>query len=97
MGGTGGGGGRWAGRARDNGEGRWAGQVGQGSRQDWVMVTLETPGHRMSASGQLDSGPPSWARGPGCCPAVATWTVPGRAQVHLWLEPPGSKLQFFEF
>lgn len=67
---------------------------GRGSRHDWATVTLETPGHRVSASGQLDSGAPSWARGPGCYPAVAAWTVPGRAQVHLRPGPPESRFGF---
>lgn len=48
---------------------------GRGSRHDSSTVTLETPGHRLSASGQLDSGaPPPGRCGPGAT-AVAV-TVP---------------------
>ncbi|CAI9171455.1 unnamed protein product [Rangifer tarandus platyrhynchus] len=86
---------RTAGDSRGGGLGRdgWG-----GSCRDWVTATLETPGRRVSESGLLDvRGAPPGCSGSACCPAVAVWTVLGRAQVHLGLEPPGSKLQFLSF
>lgn len=46
-----------AGDTRGGGPGRdqWR---GGGSCRDWVTVTLETPGHRVSESGLLDAGAP---------------------------------------